>query len=172
MTYRDSLALILRNALIVMVLPEATFSLPFLPTSLKEIGWAIQRFREYMVEQVTEERRLVQTGEPGTGTLVSNLVRAGEAVNSARGGALKPLSESEILGNIFVFNFAGHDTTAISTAFAMLLLVAHPEVQAWISEETRFYLAGSDPETWAYSEAFPNLKRCLAVLVSRSACSV
>lgn len=50
-----------------------------------------------MVEQLAEERHLVQTGQPGTGTLVSNLVRAGEAANSAKGGALKPLSESEIL---------------------------------------------------------------------------
>lgn len=166
MTYRDSLALILKNALIVMVLPESTFSLPFLPSSLKEIGLAIQRFREYMIEQVAEERRLVQAGQPGIGTLVSNLVRAGEAAGSAKGATLKSLSESEILGNIFVFNFAGHDTTAISTAFAMLLLVAHPEVQAWVSEELRIYLPKSNPQTWAYNEAFPNLKRCLAVLVS------
>ena len=167
MTYRDSLALILKNAIVVMVLPQAAFSIPFLPNSWKQIGWAIQSFREYMMGQLVEERRLVREGRPGTGTLVSNLVRAGEGAGDSKTGSLKPLSESEILGNIFVFNFAGHDTTAISMAYAMLLLVAHPEVQDWISEEVRFYLKNPDPQSWVYSEAFPRLKRCLAVLVSR-----
>ncbi|KAL9620143.1 MAG: hypothetical protein Q9160_005258, partial [Pyrenula sp. 1 TL-2023] len=111
------------------------------------------------MEQLTEERRLAQAGQPGTGTLVSNLIRAGEVANTTKGGTLQPLSESEILDNLFVFNFAGHDTTAISTTYAMLLLVANPEVQAWLSEEIRFYLPSADPQIGDYSEAFPSLKR-------------
>ena len=166
MTYRDSLALILRNALIIMVLPQKAFSIPFLPDSWKQIGWAIQSFRAHMMERLVEERRLVDEGQPGTGTLIGNLVHAGDITNDDKSTSLKPLNESEILGNIFVFNFAGHDTTAISMAFAMLLLVAHPEVQDWISDEVRFYLSDTDSETWTYNTTFPKLKRCLAVLVS------
>lgn len=103
-------------------------------------------------------------------------MRAGEeqpettkaSVNAVSGKpqVLKALTVDEILGNIFVFNFAGHDTTAISTAYAMLLLVAQPEVQDWISEELNFYIPDEKCEAWTYDTNFPKLKRTLAVLVS------
>lgn len=171
LTYRDSLAIILRNALTVMVLPSAAFSIPFLPDRWKQIGWAIKHFRQYMLDQLHEERRRIEKGELGTGSLMSNLVRASSetAVDGklAEGqGLTKPLTEAEILGNIFVFNFARHDTTAISLAYSMLLLVAHPEVQTWVNEELRFCLRGEDVSAWNYGDVFPRLKRCLAVLVS------
>ena len=82
-----------------------------------------------------------------------------------RSNEMKPLNVDEILGNIFVFNFAGHDTTAISLAYSVLLLVAHPEVQDWISEELNYHLDTSQSEAWKYEEVFPKLKRCLTILV-------
>lgn len=171
LTYRDSLAIILRNALIIMVLPGTVFSIPFLPDRWKQIGWAIKHFRRYMLDQLHEERRRIKNGEPGTGNLVSNLVRASsetavDGKSSGGGGLTKPLTETEILGNIFVFNFAGHDTTAISLAYGMLLFAAHPEVQTWVNEELRFYLREEDVNSWNYGDVFPRLKRCLSVLVS------
>jgi hypothetical protein len=78
---------------------------------------------------------------------------------------MKPLSVDEILGNIFVFNFAGHDTTAISLAYSVLLLVDHPEVQDWVAEELMFYLDADRGGIWRYETVFPKLKRCLAILV-------
>jgi cytochrome P450 len=170
-TYRDSISIILENVLVIMVLPERAFTLPFMPKSFRQVGWAIKSFRDYMAAQVTAEKKLIQNGEYGAGTLVSNLVRAsdeGAATNSDSGHSnrLKPLTNAEILGNIFVFNFAGHDTTAISLAYGMLLLVAHPEVQDWLHEEIELYTRNQDHKQLAYNETFPKLKRCLAVLVS------
>ena len=171
MTYRDSLAIILENALIVMVMPVASFAPSFLPLQWQQIGWAIKSFREYMSGQLEDERQLIRDGKPGTGTLVSNLVRASEEAANEKavlndGVPLKPLTEAEILGNIFVFNFAGHDTTAISTAYAMLLLVANPQVQDWVHEELQYHVKDTDLKSVSYSKLFPKLKRCLAVLVS------
>ena len=170
MAYRDSLAIILENALIVMVVPVAAFAPSFMPLKWQQIGWAIKSFREYMSRQVEDERQLVREGKPATGTLVSNLVRASdeaarENTSFSDGKSIKPLTEAEILGNIFVFNFAGHDTTAISTAYAMLLLVANPQVQEWVHEELQYHIKGADLNTVSYKEVFPKLKRCLAVLV-------
>ena len=177
-TYRDSLAIILHNVLVVLVLPTIAFQIPFLPTKWRQIGWAITDFREYMLEQLTEEKRLVAEGKPGSGTLMSNLVRASEVQQEVAGVGrrersyadgeaheMRPLSVDEILGNVFLFNFAGHDTTAISFAYSVLLLVAHPEVQEWIGEELDYYLESDKSETWRYELVFPRLKRCLAVLV-------
>ena len=131
-----------------------------------------------MLDQLSDEKRLIAEGKPGSGTLMSNLVRASEARNGVvevdedensvannRPHEMRPLSVDEMLGNIFVFNFAGHDTTAISLAFSMLLLVAHPDIQDWISEELNYYLEAREGERWGYEANYPKLKRCRAVLI-------
>ena len=176
-TYRDSLSLILRNALVIMVFPEKAFSLPFLSTKWTQVGKAIRNFKKYMVDIMAEEKRLIAEGKQGSGNLVSNLVRASEPASAklnnnnislapGKTREVRPLSVDEVLGNIFVFNFAGHDTTAISLAYAVLLLVAHPQVQDWITAELQHVLPSANSEDWDYNEAFPRLQRCLAVLVS------
>ena len=120
--YRDSLAIILKNVLIILVLPVEAFEIPFLPAKRARVGWAVTKFRRYMLAQFTEEKQPVAEGRQGSGNLISNLLRASDELappvqstrhaESARG--LKPLTQDEILGNVFVFNFAGHHTTAIS----------------------------------------------------------
>ena len=166
MTYRDSLALILDHAFQIMILPHAIFSIPFAPKSWRQIGWAIKEFRAHMTKQLTDEKQRIANGEPGTGTLVSNLVRASDEGGGKTNTGLKPLTEAEILGNLFVFNFAGHDTTSISLNYGILLMVAHPEVQDWVHEELHYYLGNKKPSEWNYNECYPKLKRCLVVLVS------
>jgi cytochrome P450 len=166
LTYRDSIAIILENIFLILIFPTFCFTLPGLPTKWKRIGWAVESFRHYMLGQVKEEQKLKRDGQPGTGTLVRNLVRG-----EIRSEIVKPLTEAEILGNIFVFNFAGHDTTAISLAFAVLLLVTDPAVQDWIHEEITEYVKTQDLQNLDYSATFPKLKRCMAVLVSTCFCT-
>lgn len=169
MTYRDSIATILNNVLVVLVVPQPLFTLPFLPQSWQQVGKAMTFFRQYMEQQIRQEENMIAEGKPSSGSLVSNLVRAGhEDGHDANGQRHKPLTREEILGNIFVFNFAGHDTTAISLGYALLLLVAHRDVQDWVHEEIQYYTKSKaqgdvDPD---YKTLFPQLKRCLAVLVS------
>ena len=103
---------------------------------------------------------------------MSNLVRASEdqsepSVGGVESRKIHGLSVEEILGNIFVFNFAGHDTTAISLEYSMLLLVSHPEVQDWISEEMNLLIEERNSKPLDYDTLFPKLKRTLAVLVWR-----
>jgi cytochrome P450 len=72
----------------------------------------------------------------------------------------------EIFGNIFVINFAGHDTTANTLAFT--LLASNQEDQDWVREEVRRVTKGMDVTDWDYEKLFPQLMRCHAVLVSSS----
>jgi cytochrome P450 len=74
------------------------------------------------------------------------------------------LTEAEIYGNMFVFNFAGHDTTAHSFTFAIFFLAANPRVQDWLGEEVQRVFGDRPIESWDYRADFPRLKRCLAVL--------
>lgn len=165
--YRDSLLIILKNILIIIVLPPLVFRIPFTPQKWKRIETAVTNFKEYVQEQVEEEKASAEAGKRGSGTLISNLVRASEERGTdVATPEYKPLSVPEILGNIFVFNFAGHGTTAISPAYSVLLLIAQPKAQDRIREELRFYLEGEVSEGWDYELSFPKLERCLAVLVS------
>ncbi|KAL9628022.1 MAG: hypothetical protein Q9204_006169, partial [Flavoplaca sp. TL-2023a] len=77
-TYRDALATILQNVLTLLVVPSQVFSLPFLPKKWAQVGWAKTTFKKYMLEQIADEKQLISEGKPGSGTLVSNLVRASE----------------------------------------------------------------------------------------------
>ena len=175
LTYRDSVSIILQNIFLILVLPSWFYNIPVLPARWKRVGEAITHFQQYMKDQLANERQLIVEGKPGSGTLMSNLVRASAEVSNNGNGQntqsnlqskpSKGLSINEILGNIFVFNFAGHDTTATALNYSMLLLTCHPQVQDWIYEELEFQLPGTDLKAWQYDDSFPKLKRCLAVLV-------
>jgi cytochrome P450 len=80
----------------------------------------------------------------------------------------KGLSVDKIFGGAFVINFAGHDTTANTLAFAMILLAANLEVQDWVRKEIRRVTKGMDVGDWDYEKLFLQLTRCHAILVSPS----
>ena len=168
--YRQALMLTLDNALFMMLVPPKLLTMPFIPKSWARIGRATNDLRQYMMDMLNEERRLLDAGKPGTGNLMSSLVRASEVEqmknSKTNANDIRGLTVSEILGNIFVINFAGHDTTANTLAYAILLLAAYPEVQDWVGQELEEILPDSSSETWRYEQLFPRLKRCLAVLVS------
>jgi cytochrome P450 len=83
--------------------------------------------------------------------------------------AAEGLSEEEVMGNLFVFIVAGHETTAGTMHYALILLALHPEVQAWVRENVDEVLGGlgNDVEAWKYEEVFPKLGRVLCVMVSQ-----
>ena len=169
--YREALMLTLDNALFMMLVPPKLLTMPFVPKTWARIGQATNDFRQYMMDMLHEERRLLDAGKPGTGNLMSSLVRASEVEQmknpKSNTADARGLTVSEILGNIFVINFAGHDTTANTLAYAIILLAAYPEVQDWVGEELREVLQDTSSEAWRYEKSFPRLNRCLAVLVNK-----
>lgn len=163
--YKNALQMILENCILIMGIgPKALATVrPILPKSWK-LGVLAQTcadFQRYMTELYEEEKeKQAKPSSGGVTTLMSSLVRASQA--EAKNGV--GLTESEIYGNMFMLNFAGHDTTAHTFTFAIHLLAAHPEVQAWLSEEARAVHDGSQQE-WNYATDFPRLVRCLAVML-------
>lgn len=175
MNYRDALSLILENAIIILALGPKFLARLSRPKSLARLGQATVTFKKYMTDVLEEEKGLMAQGKPGRGNLMNSLIRAsdditennhdGSVVTHTHGG----LTENEIFGNMFVFSFAGHDTTAHTLTFTIFLLAAHPAVQVWLREELQYYLSDVQPQ-WSYQEKFPKLKRSLAVLVSNFVC--
>ena len=177
-SYKQSLQLILDNCVLLMVVGQKNLSKSWLPNKWKRIFQATLTFKQYMTEIYEEEKKSMLQGKPESNNLMTSLVRASRDMAGAENEEPRMkdsystmnnqagLTETEIYGNIFVFNFAGHDTTAHTLAYAIVILAAHPEVQDWIAEELQSVLGDQKPEDWSYNGSFPRLKRCLAVLVS------
>ncbi|KAI0406588.1 cytochrome P450 [Xylaria palmicola] len=167
-SYRDSLQTVLDNIILLMLVPFNI--LRMLPKSWARIGDAGVSFKNHMVKMLEEETNALQQGKPGSGGIMASFVRAADIYRHESTAepdlkaTKKGLSRDEIFGNLFVINFAGHDTTANTLAFGMLLLAAHPEVQAWLAEEITLVTGNSPIEMWDYKELFPRLKRCRATM--------
>jgi cytochrome P450 len=171
MTYKDSLSLILENCILIMLLgPKLlTGSLQrFLPKHWRLVGQATSTFKRHIAESIKEENELMADGKINRGNFISAMVRASEEearkLDASTGRPLHGLTETEIYGNIFVFNFAGHDSIAITLTYVITHLAAHPEIQDWLAAE--IYHVFKVQGATAYRDAFPKLKRCTAVVVS------
>lgn len=171
--YRSSLQTVLDNAILLMLVPYRILSAPMMPKSWSKVGGAAIAFKTHMMKMLEEETRALTQGRPGAGGIMTAMVRALDVhnyevatsdVKESKDGK-KGLSVDEIFGNLFVINFAGHDTTANTLAFAMLLLAAHPEVQDWLSREISSVIGEAPVGEWDYKTLFPQLKRCRAALL-------
>ncbi|RYC61413.1 hypothetical protein CHU98_g4795 [Xylaria longipes] len=162
--YRDSLQTVLDNIIPLMLFPYRILRGPLVPKRWARIGNAAASFQEHMTNILREETTALEQGKPGSGGIMSAFVRALDTHSrEVSTSAKKGLTEEEIYGNLFVINFAGHDTTANTLAFSILLLAANPELQDWISEEI-LEITG-DSKEWDYKELFPLLKRCRSILL-------
>jgi cytochrome P450 len=173
--YRDSIQLILENCLLILVLGPKLLGKMAGYTSVfgewARIGQATIDFKDHMTSMLYEEKKAITEGRIRSATITNSLIRASEEMKGGEGESFKGLTEDEIYGNIFVYNFAGHDTTATTLNWALYLLATFPEVQNWIAEEINDVLGveGDDASTWEFSDVYPRLNRCLAVLVCSSA---
>ncbi|KAF2640190.1 cytochrome P450, partial [Massarina eburnea CBS 473.64] len=163
LSHRDSLMMLLKNLITAVVMADHMKTLEIiewvLSKRLRDVMLAFKEFRMYMDEAVAEERRLGAT-KPN---LISTMVRTADAEAEGAGGkAAVEFTDTEIKGNMFIFNLAGHDTTANTLAYAFALLACNVEIQGWVREEIDEVLKNDkDP---VYEEVFPKLKRVMAVM--------
>ncbi|KAH8747232.1 cytochrome P450 [Diaporthe sp. PMI_573] len=157
---KGEIRLILENILVVFLLGAKTLGRIKWPASLARVGKGFRSFQIHMKNDF--ETAKAGLGEKGSteGTLMANLVRA--FVESEESSNFS-ISEQEVFGNMFAYNFSGHDTTARSLNFTFYLLAAYPEVQDWVREEIRHVLGGGSTSTPSY-ESVPRLIRCAAVM--------
>jgi cytochrome P450 len=169
MTFGNALHTVLTRFVIVLLTSSLNLSwgpvAKILPRSLTSVQTAIAEFRQYLVEMVAEERASVGKRSDDQDNLMSALLRASD-LRDAQGDGRSTLTEDEIYGNLFIYSFAGHDTTAGTLAYAIALLARDNKIQSWIKEEINFVIGSGQDETWDYEKMFPQLKRCIAIMVS------
>lgn len=166
MSYRESLSVCLQNVLPLNIFSKRVLALNFMPSKTQKIGRALQEFQLYMDEMLAHERSSAAK-QSRSWNLMGALVRASEdSDHSLEGKETKHrLTDEEVFGNIFIYNFAGHETTANTVAFALVLLAAYPQYQDWLSEEIHTVVGNSPEEALQYEIVFPKFHRCLAVMV-------
>ena len=172
LTYHDALVLLVENWLVLEVIPLKLLKYPVLPRSLRRIGDACDEFIRWVKEMVTREKAAAANRSGGDASnLLSALVRASEASSAIADGmgsnVGNRLTDDELYGNLYVHSLAGYENTARTAAAAIMYLAAAPYWQDWIHEEIQEVADQLPPGTqsWAYEDAYPKLKRCLAVML-------
>jgi len=174
LTYIEAVESVIDNIVAAAMLPAWVFLMPFLPSNLRRIGYAKREFPAHTQETLAEERLRAATRTETQSNLMSMLVKIADDGKQdpadKKSRVSKTLSEEEIMGNLFVFTSAGFDTTANTMAYAVTMLAAYPQWQDWIVEEIDEVLQGKGREV-EYTETYPKLVRCLALMVSLFACN-
>ena len=123
-SFRDSLSIVLDNALLTLAIPPRVLKLPVTFGDWSRVGQAVGVLKDHMATSLRDERCRYSHGKKGAGTLMSSMVDALETAsyapspNSEKNDQNVPqrskgrLTVNEIFGNIFVYYFAGYDTTA------------------------------------------------------------
>jgi cytochrome P450 len=172
-SYRDTLFMVHRYIVPLMLIPYRFLKPGIVPGQLAKIGTAANALQSFMRKLALDEVDALNMGKAASRGLIpslaSSLIRKTtiemDAENNHNGGKRKMgLSIDEVCGNIFVMNFAGHDTTANVVTFIMVLLTAHPDVQQWLRDEIVEVTRGKPTEEWELS-LWTHLKRCRAVLL-------
>lgn len=174
LTYRDALLTVLRNFTLLVLMPTNLMNSVVIPQAVRNVGEACQEFKLYMREMVEKEKATApRRPEAEANNLLSALVRASEAAsegqpNKAYSGRAG-LADDELYGNLFIYNMAGHETTANTLATAIAYLAAQPQWQSWVREEIRNVASESSSQlqvgAWEYGKVYPQLVRCQAVML-------
>ncbi|KAG8823415.1 hypothetical protein FRC17_009344 [Serendipita sp. 399] len=114
----------------------------------RDIRDASHEFRRYMIEMI--EARKQQAPEDRRADLFSNLIAAAALEDSQiEKNSQLSFGDGELVGNVFIFLFGGHETTAHSLAFALALLAVHQDVQQKLYQSLRDLVPEGEQPTYA-----------------------
>ncbi|TFK60268.1 cytochrome P450 [Pluteus cervinus] len=150
LSFQKATKLTISNLFLNLLIPDW---LPSFTERLRTARLAFSEFRQYMSEMVDARQAL---GGSPQHDLFSNLLEANEGDDSGQ-----KLTKDELIGNVFIFLLAGHETTAHTLCFAFALLALYPEEQDKLYEHISSVFSGSDMPT--YSQ-MPLLTRSQVVL--------
>lgn len=136
--------MILGNCILLFILGTEVIKKRWLPKKARGLHVAVQSFRAYMTEAYEAEKKAFSEGKPAAKNIMTQLIQVSLGDNG--------LSESEIYGNIFVFNFASHVTTSHTLTFTVHLLATAPGVQDWVFEELQHVLGNKSDQQWNYTD--------------------
>ncbi|KAG2123324.1 cytochrome P450 [Suillus cothurnatus] len=155
LTFKDALHTVTQDLTIKLLVPRWAMGLT---KRFRRARLAFDELHRYLTEMI-HERQGSQHDEDNN-DLLSSLLSANDDDNLSKGEV--KLSDSELIGNIFIFLVAGHETTAHTLSFAFALLALHPEKQEEMYQHIKRVLPDGriptydDMPSLAYSSAVFN----------------
>ncbi|KAL2059968.1 hypothetical protein VTL71DRAFT_10123 [Oculimacula yallundae] len=164
MSYRDCLHNVLDDITLLHVVPMSALDLPWLPKKLADLRDSSRELLSYMTEIVNSCRADSSLGRPMVNNLLTTMLQKNEEMSRDTSGLAKRrlyLTDGEMYGNMFVYTFGGHESSAHTLSFAIYLLAAFPDVQSWLAEELQEI--DVTVET-THDELLPRMTRTMAVM--------
>jgi cytochrome P450 len=167
LSYLECIKIIMPNLMGVILVGGLKVPVPnwLFPSGLRKVKLAVEEYKVYLAELVQREQKKGLTEQGGVPNLATLMVRANDIEKDeilASGAMTGYLSDEELFGNMFAFNMAGYETTAMTLSFCLPHLALYPEVQVWAREEVDTVF-GHGKEL-VYEEAYENLPRVRALM--------
>ncbi|KAF9481511.1 cytochrome P450 [Pholiota conissans] len=135
MTFKEALHTVTTNVFIKLAVPRWAMGLT---ETFRQTDIAYDELHRYMADMI-HERQSAEKVERHD--LFSQLLEAND--NNLD---MTALTESELIGNIYIFLVAGHETTAHTLCFTFAMLALHPDEQEKLYEHIKSVLVdGADP---------------------------
>ncbi|KAL4876526.1 cytochrome P450 [Aspergillus karnatakaensis] len=145
---------------------------PLYPLLRKPLA-AYRDLESYLQALVHEAENSADEEGEGKHNLLERLVRSRregqdqEAGGNSTGKRNPGLTDAEVLGNVYIFSLAGHETTATTLRFALVLLALHGDVQEEMGAEIQNVLRNAEEggNESGYESVFPRLILPLCVML-------
>ncbi|TCD68465.1 hypothetical protein EIP91_010751 [Steccherinum ochraceum] len=126
--------------------------------ALKPIGKAYERFEKFLHDEIVAKKiELARDIKLDGAVSNTNKNVFGRFVAASEREAGQSLDTSQIAGNLFIFLFAGHETTAHSLVVTLAFLASYPEEQERILNHIHSVIGDSEPVYEHYSALVPVL---------------
>ncbi|KAG8778193.1 hypothetical protein FRC15_010928, partial [Serendipita sp. 397] len=151
-TFQEALKVLMSNIIMRIALPDRILGLW---QKGRDVRDASRDFKRY-IENIIEVRQQ-QPPEDRKSDLLSNLIAAAalESSEDDKGSSKYSFGNEELAGNVFIFLFAGHETTAHTLAFVLALLAVHQDVQQKLYESLCELVAEDGKVTYAEIVRWP-----------------
>lgn len=129
MSIQEALRVVGDTHMIAILLPKWVQKLPF--KRLKEARQAHEQLMNFMQNQVAERKAETRAGiTEGKKDVFTMLVKA----NEEEAGKFQ-LDDGELIGNVFIMLFAGHETTAHALAATLGFLAVYDDIQEEVFQQ-------------------------------------
>lgn len=163
-SFADSLRVVVGGAIPVMLFPRWFLRWGF--PHLRRLSKALGHVHSYILYVMSRGLENPMARETGKRDFTTDGILNGLTGALAQGPTPGPneLTQSEVIGNIFMISLAGSGTTADTMHFAMIVLSLHQDIQSWVLEELD-NVSEEFGEDWNYAQVFPKLVRIICVMV-------
>ncbi|KAL0257801.1 putative P450 monooxygenase [Diplodia seriata] len=160
MSYKEAMSKLMKNVIWIPIMPKWLRDIvPF--EGPRTASVAYDEWGLYMKELYEMKKTHIREGQTTEGLDLLGSVMKGAGITEKTLSGAEPqeqvLSDSEILGNAFIFILAGHETTANAMHFALVLLALNPQSQRRLQKAISEIVGDRPISQWDYDQDLPKL---------------